>query len=90
MMHYDKIRHRHSRVLAATGLPPVEFDTLPITFKYHWEEYHSHFTLEGKVRQRISYGRKTSLIPLIHDKLFFIPLYLKTNPLQDFMLFSLG
>ena len=70
-MYYDKIRHRHSQVLAATGLTPAEFDALLITFKYHWDEYYSHFTLEGKVRQRIS------------DKMFFILVYLKTNPLQE-------
>ena len=42
-------------MLTATRLTPVEFDALLITFKYHWDEYYSHFTLEGKVRQRISY-----------------------------------
>ena len=82
-MYYDKIRHRHSQVLAATGLTPVEFDALLVTFKYHWDEYYSHFTLEGKVRQRISYNRKTSVLPLIQDKMFFILVYLKTNPLQE-------
>ena len=41
-MYYDKIRHRHSQVLAATGLT------------------YSHFTLEGKVRQRISYNSVVS------------------------------
>ena len=82
-MYYDKIRCRHSQVLAATGLTPVEFDALLITFKYHWDEYYSHFTLEGKVRQRISYNRKTSVLPLIQDKMFFILVYLKTNPLQE-------
>lgn len=82
-MYDDKIRHRHSQVLAATVLTPIEFEALLITFKYHWEEYYSHFTLEGKVRQRISYNRKTSVIPLIQDKLFFILVYLKTNPLQE-------
>ena len=82
-MYYDKIRHRHSQVLAATGLTPVEFDALLITFKYHWDEYYSHFTLEGKVRQRISYNRKTSVLPLIQDKMFFILVYLKANPLQE-------
>ena len=45
-MYYDKIRHRHSQVLAATGLTPAEFDALLITFKYHWDEYYSHFTLD--------------------------------------------
>ena len=67
-MYYDKIRHRHSQVLAATGLTPVEFDALLVTFKYHWDEYYSHFTLEGKVRQRISYNRKTSVLPLIQEQ----------------------
>ena len=74
-MYYDQIRHRHSQVLAATGLTPVEFDALLVTFKYHWDEYYSHFTLEGKVRQRISYNRKTSVLPLIQDKMFFILVY---------------
>ena len=49
-MYYDKIRHRNNQVLAATGLTTVEFDALLTTFKYHWDEYYSHFTLEGKVR----------------------------------------
>lgn len=62
---------------------PAEFEALLIPFKYHWDEYYSHFTLEGKVRQRISYNRKTSVLPLIQDKMFFILVYLKTNPLQE-------
>lgn len=78
-MYYDKIRHRHSQVLAATGLTPAEFDALLITFKYHWDEYYSHFTLEGKVRQRISYNSVVS----DQDKMFFILVYLKINPLQE-------
>ena len=89
-MYYDQIRHRHSQVLAATGLTPVEFDALLVTFKYHWDEYYSHFTLEGKVRQRISYNRKTSVLPLIQDKMFFILVYLKTTPpFRNSMPFSL-
>ena len=61
-MYYDQIRHRHSQVLAATGLTPVEFDALLVTFKYHWDEYYSHFTLEGKVRQRISYQQEDQCV----------------------------
>ncbi len=47
-MYYDKIRHRNNQVLAATGLTTVEFDALLTTFKYHWDEYYSHFTLKVK------------------------------------------
>ena len=78
-MYYDKIRHRHSQVLAATGLTPAEFDALLITFKYHWDEYYSHFTLEGKVRQRISYN---SVVSDSGQNVLHI-VYLKTNPLQE-------
>jgi hypothetical protein len=46
--------------------------------------YHSRFTLTGKPRERISYNRKTSKIPLIQDKLLFILSYLKNNPLQEY------
>lgn len=82
-MYHDKIRHCHSQVLVATGLTPIEFEALLITFKYHWEEYYRHFTLEVKVSQRISYNRKTSVMPLIQDKLFFILVYLKNNHIQE-------
>lgn len=55
-----------------------------IIFKYYREEYYSHFIFDSKVRQRISYNnRKTSVIPLIKNKLFFILIYLKRNPLQE-------
>lgn len=66
-MYYDMICHRHSQTLTAIGLTPSEFDALLITFKYHWDEYCSHFTLEGKVRQRISYIRNISVLPMILD-----------------------
>ena len=44
-MYYDKICHRHSQVLAATGLTPVEFEALLITFKHHWDEYYMSITV---------------------------------------------
>lgn len=66
-MYYDMICHRHSQALATIELTPSEFDALLITFKYHWDKYYNHFTLEGKVRQRISYIRNISVLPLIYD-----------------------
>ena len=71
-------------MLSLTGLTVSEFDSLLTIFKYEWDEYYAHFTLDGKVRQRISYNRKTSKIPLIGDKLLFILSYLKNNPLQEY------
>jgi hypothetical protein len=78
-MKYDKIRRNPKQLLSLTGFSVSEFEAFLPTFKYHWEEYNSHFTLKGNPRLRISYGRKSSLLPYITDKLLFI-----NNPLQDY------
>lgn len=83
-MKYDKIRKNPKQLLSLTGFTVVEFEAFLPTFKYHWEEYYSHFTLTGKPRERISYNRKSGKIPLIGDKLLFILSYLKNNPLQEY------
>jgi hypothetical protein len=83
-MRYDKVKKNAPRVLSLTSLTVAEYEALVATFKYHWEEYSSHYTLKGKVRERISYGRKTGKLPQIEDKLLFILSYLKNNPLQEY------
>jgi hypothetical protein len=40
-----------------------EFDPFLPTFRYEWYEYCSHYTLHGKLRERISCGRGSSLLP---------------------------
>jgi hypothetical protein len=64
-------------VLNLTSLTVAEFEVLVPTFKSHWDDYYSHYTLKGKVRKRISCGRRT-------DKLLFILSCLKNNPLQEY------
>ncbi|OAV73933.1 hypothetical protein Barb7_02658 [Bacteroidales bacterium Barb7] len=83
-MKYDRIRKNPPQLLSLAGFDVTEFEAFLPTFKYRWEEYHSHFTLAGKMRERITYNRKTSEIPLIEDKLLFILSYLKNNPLQEY------
>ena len=83
-MRYDKVKKNAPQMLSMTGFTVSQFEALLPVFKYEWEEYYSHFTLEGKVRQRISYGRKSGKLPLIGDKLLFILSYLKNNPLQEY------
>jgi hypothetical protein len=83
-MQYDKVRKMPSQLLSMTGFTVEEFDSFLPYFKTHWEEYNDRFTLEGEPRQRISYNRKNSLLPLASDKLMFILSYLKNNPLQDY------
>ena len=83
-MKYDKIRKQPSQLLSLTGFTVLEFEAFSPTFEYHWNEYYSCFTLKGKTRQRISYGRKTSQLPSAKDKLLFILSYFKNNPLQEY------
>jgi len=83
-MKYDKVKKNPVQLLSLTGFTVEEFESLLLTFKYEWDAYYSHYTLKGKVRERISYGRKTGLLPMISDKLLFLLSYLKNNPLQEY------
>jgi len=83
-MKYDKVRRNATQLLSLTGFTVVEFEAFLPTFKYHWDEYYSHYTMKGTLRVRLSYNRKTSQLPLISDKLLFILSYLKNNPLQEY------
>src|SRR5690554_8097285 len=53
-MKYVKVRKTPSQLLSLTGFTPEEFEAFIPTFEYHWNEYHSRFTLKGKPRRRIS------------------------------------
>jgi hypothetical protein len=83
-MKYDKIRKNLSRLQSLTGFSVEEFDSFLPAFRYEWDEYCSHYTLQGKVRERISYGRGSSLLPMIGDKLLFILSCLQNSPLQEY------
>jgi len=79
----EKIRKNPSQFLSLTGFTPDEFDELVMEFRNEWNQYSSHFTLEGKPRQRVALPRKTNILPSVQDKLLFILMYLKTFPLQE-------
>lgn len=78
-----KARKNPVQFLSLTGFTPDQFDELASEFCIEWEDYSSHFTLEGKQRQRIALPRTTNVLPGYQDKLFFILMYLKTFPLQE-------
>ena len=82
-MQYDKIKKRPVQFLGITGLEVEDFDFLLPHFKIEWDNYNDFFTLEGKPRQRKSYSRTDSILSKVSDKLFFLLIYLKTNPLQE-------
>ena len=83
-MRYEKARKNAPQLFSLTSLTVSEFEVLLPSFKHHWDDYYLRYTLEGNLRERISYGRVTGKLPMIGDKLLFILSFLKNNPLQEY------
>src|SRR4029453_12469259 len=77
------LQDRPREFLAATSLTHEEFArVLPAFAAAYAVLYPPDKTWEGKVRQRQSGGGAKGGLPQMADKLFFILVYQKTNPLQ--------
>lgn len=87
MIDYNNIYQNKKKFLSLTSLYPQEFDHLLSTFSEEWYQYHKHFDSNGKRRKapKLSYQNDTSTLPTVEDKLFFILVYLKNNPTQEFL-----
>ena len=46
----DKLKKNPVQFLSLTGFSPEEFDELATEFRIEWDQYSSHFTLEGKLK----------------------------------------
>src|SRR6266705_2191589 len=83
MLTYPTLQNRPREFLAATGLTHAEFARLLPAFATAYAAlYPSDKTLEGKLRQRRVGGGATGALPQMADKLLFILVFQKTNPLQ--------
>lgn len=89
-MKYRKIKRNPQQFLSLTGLEIAEFEALSKEFEVDLNNYLSKFTFLGKERIRVYKPRKTSLLPTAHEKLFFILIFLKNNPLQEHHAASFG
>ena len=83
MLIYNELKNKPREFLAATGLKLDEFEQLLPAFQTAYgKKYPPHLTQAGKTRQRQIGGGATGALPQSEDKLFFILVYQKTNPLQ--------
>src|SRR5712692_694365 len=83
MLTYSTLQDRPREFLTATGLTHDEFArVLPAFAAAYAVLYPPDKTWEGKVRQRQSGGGAKGGLPQMEDKLLFILVYQKTNPLQ--------
>jgi len=83
MLTYSTLQNRPREFLAATGLTHAEFArVLPAFTAASAALYPSAKTWQGKVRQRQVGGGAKGILPQMADKLLFLLVYQKTNPLQ--------
>jgi len=83
MLTYLTLQDRPREFLAATGLTAEEFTRLLPAFATAYAAlYPLDKTWEGKRRQRQVGGGDKGRLPQMEDKLLFILVYQKTNPLQ--------
>ena len=82
-LNYLTIKKKRTQILALTGFTRDEFEKLSADFEDDWNEYISHFTIDGKPRFRISCIKKTNILKTVDDKLLFILIYLKTYSIQE-------
>jgi DDE superfamily endonuclease/Helix-turn-helix of DDE superfamily endonuclease len=83
MLTYAILQDRPREFLAATGLTHDEFArVLPAFVAAYTVLYPPDKTWAGKVRQRQSGGGAKGILSQMEDKLLFILIYQKTNPLQ--------
>ena len=83
MLTYQQLKDQPRDFLAATGLMVAEFERLLPAYQTAYERrYPQRFTLAGKVRQRQPGGGSKGMLDQAEDRLLFILIYLKTNPLQ--------
>jgi hypothetical protein len=83
MLTYATLKEKPREFLAATGLTHEEFARLVSAFAAAYTAlYPPDQTWDGKVRQRQGGGGAKGVLPRMEDKLLFILVYQKTNPLQ--------
>ena len=85
MLKYEKIKKSPRQFLALTSLKVEEFDNLCDEFHSDWWKYYRYNTLRGKPRKYpITYESSDSPLPTTEDKLFFLLIMLKNNPLIEY------
>jgi hypothetical protein len=83
MLTYTGLKDHPSNFLAATGLTVAEFEQLlPAYQAAYAKQYPAQLTAKGEERQRRVGGGSKGVLQADADRLLFILVYVKTNPLQ--------
>ncbi len=91
MHNQKKVLTDYRSMLSLTSLTAAEFFELLAVFDELWQRYHAQYDLKGERRQIKKYREHSSMSLLGSlDKLFFVLVYLKQNPLQHYHGFCFG
>ena len=83
MLSYEQLKERPREFLSVTGLKRAEFESLLCAFVQAYErKYRGEKTQAQSARKRRAGGGCKGRLSHDSDKLLFILVYLKTNPLQ--------
>ena len=84
-MKYEELISNRTAFLSLTSLESPEFTYLLRHFTPLWERYYRYHTTEGERRKITCYREhKSAKLQGTGQKLFFLLVYLKNNPLQAF------
>ena len=90
-MNYDDLKQHPTSFLALTSLTLTEFEYLLQEFTPLWNKYYKYHTLEGKKRILPPFAEHgNALLKGTDQKLFFLLVYMKNNPLQTFQAATFG
>jgi DDE superfamily endonuclease/Helix-turn-helix of DDE superfamily endonuclease len=90
-MHYIDYINNRKQFLALTSIEIEEFHYLLRHFAPLWEKYYRYHTTEGDRRKIVCYQEhKSAKLQGTAQKLFFLLVYLKNNPLQSFQAATFG
>jgi len=84
MPNYEEVTQRAGSLRALTGLMEAEFQALLPHFEQAFETYMQDRTIDGQPRTSRRYSTyDTCPLPTLADKLLFMLIYLKQNPIQE-------
>lgn len=83
-MKYKELQEKPKQFESLCGHSVNAFETLNDKFSLVYENYFSHFTFNGKERERAKLKRADNIFEGSGDALFFLLSYLKNNPLQEY------
>ena len=91
MDNQKRIPTDYRSMLSLTSLTATEFFELLAVFDALWQRYHAYHDLKGEPRRiRKFYEHGSMSLKGSLDKLFFLLVYLKQNPLQAYHGYSFG